>query len=379
MRADPREMDSDASDSTTCAWEIDIPVKPERARQRKPKLSRATTPTLTTTKKDKGRPSPRCAVVVEPASPSRDVGPPVRTTREVFKRLVATLDSVLPTDFRSAPRPNGAGARSLGKAGRSSHDVLADAVRFVAARRHKLDQQAMLRSRGTITVEVEVETSDCTITAMSPGAEFFFKDAPWGSIMGQSLRDFVQWEDLENLNALMSSPVATPAGHDSASSSVSGSRPASPASPLSSSCSAGSSSRRGSLTADAHAEYRRIRLLHFMSLESGMPSRPRCAPHSAAAYSSDDSQDPGCQPVPVQSSRPDGHGNEVPFTLLPPVAARGWSDAFEHDPMLCEQQEANDNQGRFLAKYVQTSMQVLPVAVASPTEPYRVLVAISLQ
>ena len=78
-------MDSDASDSTTCAWEIDIPVKPERARQRKPKLSRATTPTLTTTKKDKGRPSPRCAVVVEPASPSRDVGPPVRTTREVFK------------------------------------------------------------------------------------------------------------------------------------------------------------------------------------------------------------------------------------------------------------------------------------------------------
>jgi hypothetical protein len=47
--------------------------------------------------------------------------------------------------------------------------------------------------------------------------------------------------------------------------------------------------------------------------------------------------------------------------------------------MLCEQQEANDNQGRFLAKYVQTSMQVLPVAVASPTEPYRVLVAISLQ
>jgi len=330
----------------------------------------------TTIKKDKGRPSPRCAVVVEPASPSRDLGHPVRTTREVFKRLVATLDSVLPTDFRSAPRPNGAGARSLGRAGRSSHDVLADAVRFVAARRHKVDQQVMLRSRGTITVEVE--TSDCTITAMSPGAEFFFKDAPWGSMMGQSLRDFVQWEDLENLNALMSSPVATPAGHDSASSSVSGSRPASPASPLSSSCSAGSSSRRGSLTADAHAEYRRIRLLHFMSLESGMPSRPRCAPHSAAAYSSDDSQDPGCQPVPVQSSRPDGHGNEVPFTLLPPAAARGWSDAFEHDPMLCEQQEANDNQGRFLAKYVQTSMQVLPVAVASPTEPYRVLVAISL-
>ena len=369
MRDDTREMDSDASDSTTCDCDIDIPVKPERARQRKPKLSRATT-----IKKDKGAPSPRCAVVVEPASPSRDAGPPVRTTREVFKRLVATLDSVLPKDFRSVPRPNGAGARSLGNAGRSSHDVLADAVRFVAARRHKLDQQAMLRSRGAMTVEVE--TSDCTITAMSPGAEFFFKDAPWGSMMGQSLRDFVQWEDLDNINDLMSSPVATPAGHDSGPSSVSGSRPASPASPLSSSCSSASSSRRESLKFDAHADYRCIRLMHFTSMESDMPSRPRCASCWAAAYSSDDSEGPGCQPV--HSSRPDGHGNEVPFTLPLLAAARGWSDAFEHDPMLCDQPEANDNQGRFLAKYVQTSMQVLPVAVASPTEPHRVLVVISL-
>ncbi len=352
-----QEMDSDASDSTTCAWDIDVRVKPERSSGRKPKLSRATKLPY------KGAPSPRCAVVVEPASPSRDAPPPVRTTREVFKRLVATLDSVLPPDFRSAPRPNGAGARSLGKAGRSSHDVLADAVRFVAARRHKLDQQAMLRSRGAITVEVE--TCDCTITAMSPGAEFFFKDAPWGSMMGQSLRDFVQWEDLDNLNALMGSLVATPAGHDSTPSSVSCSRPASPASPASPVSSA-SSSGRGSLKADAHAEYRRIRLMHFTS----------SAPSSAAAYSSDDSEGPGFQPLP--SSRPDGHGNEVPLALLSTVATRGWSDAFEHDPMLCDHPDANDNQGCFLAKYVQTSMQVLPVAVASPTEPHRILFVISL-
>ena len=364
MHPKTQEMDSDASDSTTCAWDIDVRVKPERASGRKPKLSRATKLPY------KGAPSPRCAVVVEPASPSRDAGPPVRTTREVFKRLVATLDSVLPPDFRSAPRPNGAGARSLGKAGRSSHDVLADAVRFVAARRHKLDQQAMLRSRGAITVEVE--TCDCTITAMSPGAEFFFKDSPWGSMMGQSLRDFVQWEDLDNLNALMGSLVATPAGHDSTPSSVSCSRPASPASPVSSA----SSSRRGSLKADAHAEYRHIRLMHFVSMESDMPSRPRCAPSSAAAYSSDDSEGPGFQPLP--SSRPDGHGNEVPLALLSTVATRGWSDAFEHDPMLCDHPDANDNQGCFLAKYVQTSMQVLPVAVASPTEPHRILFVISL-
>ena len=99
----------------------------------------------------------------------------------------------------------------------------------------------------------------------------------------------------------------------------------------------------------------------------------------AAAFSSDDSQGQSCQTM--QQSRDnslDGHGDEMPLTLLPHAAAHDWPDAFEHDPMLCDQQEANDNQGRFLAKYVQTSMQVLPVAVASPTEPHRVLVVISL-
>jgi len=37
---------------------------------------------------------------------------------------------------------------------------------------------------------------------MSPGAKLFFKDAPWGSVEGQSLADFVQWEDLDDFNAL---------------------------------------------------------------------------------------------------------------------------------------------------------------------------------
>jgi hypothetical protein len=99
------------------------------------------------------------------------------------------------------------------------HAVLTDVVRAVAARRHKLDQQALLRERVSLMqamlrscgrITIEVETADCTIAAMSPGAEFFFKDAPWGSTLGQSLRDFVQWEDLENFNTLMMNPAGLP-------------------------------------------------------------------------------------------------------------------------------------------------------------------------
>jgi hypothetical protein len=317
MRADKREMDSDASDSTTCAWDIDIRVKPERARQRTPKLSRAIT-----IKKDKGAPSPRCAVVVEPASPSRDAGPPVRTTREVFKRLVATLDSVLPTDFRSVPCPNGAGARSLGNAGRSAHDVLADAVRFVAARRHKLDQQAMLteraslmqtmlRSRGAITVEVE--TFDCIIAAMSPGAENFFKDAPWGNMIGQSLRDFVQWEDLDNFNSLMN-PAGLPIEDRACT----------------------------------------IRLIHF-----AVSDFPPLQQHIATS--------------PFDESALDYEDEAL--ILVRYSSADGWSDAFEHDPMLCDHADDNStHKPHLLGNYVETSFQVLRTSNA----PQSALVAINL-
>ena len=308
---------------------------------------------------------PRQGIVkTEPAAaPRRPLGPSprplVRTTREVFKRLVASLDAALPTDRRSLPRTNGAGSRSLGNGGRSVHDVLADVVRAVVALRKQLDQQAVLRSMDAVMVEVEMP--DWIITAMSPGAEIFFNDAPWGSMMGQSLTDFVKWEDLADLDSLKA-PLATPAGCDIAPSAPSsGSHPTSPASSLS--CSSASSS---SGSADSRAEYRHIRLMHFTACP-------------AAAFSSDDSQGQSCQTM--QQSRDnslDGHGDEMPLTLLPHAAAHDWPDAFEHDPMLCDQPAANEVQGRFLAKYVHTTMQLLPVATASPTGPDRALVAISL-
>jgi hypothetical protein len=120
-------------------------------------------------------------------------------------------------------------------------------VRAVVALRKQLDQQAVLRSMDAVMVEVEMP--DWIITAMSPGAEIFFNDAPWGSMMGQSLTDFVKWEDLADLDSLKA-PLATPAGCDIAPSAPSsGSHPTSPASSLS--CSSASSS---SGSADSRAE-----------------------------------------------------------------------------------------------------------------------------
>ena len=315
---------------------------------------------------------------------------PVRTTRETFKRLVAELDAVLRADLRSAPRPNGAGPRSLGNAGRSSHDVLADVVRSVAALRSELDQQCMLRSSGAVTVEVE--TSDWTITAMSPGAEIFFKDAPWGSMMGQSLTDLVKWEDLDALHSLMSSAPATAAVYDADPASAPGSP--SPSPETASSVSEGSiheslrsdssysSSRSGSA-----AHHHRIRLMHFASVDLVAPSLlTSLPPVSADAHIRDDATVQGCHAArqsrnQYPSSRPDVHDDQDQHALLlPQDAADGWSDAFAHDPMLCDPQEANNggSPGCLHGKYVETSIQVLHVAAASPTETPRALVAISL-
>ena len=126
-----------------------------------------------------------------------------KPTREVFRDLVATLDTVLPVEHRSCARPNGAGSRSLGTAGRSVHDVLADVVRAVAARRAALERKTMLQSCGALSFEVEMP--GWVVTSASPGAELLFENAPWGSMEGQSLADFVHSDDLGPFNALWSS------------------------------------------------------------------------------------------------------------------------------------------------------------------------------
>ena len=129
-----------------------------------------------------------------------------RPTREAFKKLVAQLDRELPSDFRSLRCANGAGGRSLGLSGRSVHDVLSDVVRAVAARRVEVESKQTLRSRGVVALEVEMP--GWTITAASPGADLFFRDAPWGRIEGQSLADFVKREDFDELCAMFADASA---------------------------------------------------------------------------------------------------------------------------------------------------------------------------
>ena len=125
-----------------------------------------------------------------------------RPTREVFKQLISQLDRELPTGFRSARCANGAGGRSLGLSGRSVHDVLSDVTRAVAARRLEVERRKVLRSRGRVAFEIGMP--GWIIIATSPGAEAFFQNAPWGSMMGHSLADLVIPEDLDDLDALTS-------------------------------------------------------------------------------------------------------------------------------------------------------------------------------
>lgn len=119
-----------------------------------------------------------------------------RPTRKAFRKLLTMLDAVLPAGFRCKPLPNGAGTRSLGIAGRSVHEVLADVVRAVAARRAELDLKKLLQSRGALSVEVEMP--GWIITGTSPGAELFFQHAPpeWGALHGQSLADLLYCDNV---------------------------------------------------------------------------------------------------------------------------------------------------------------------------------------
>ena len=75
----------------------------------------------------------------------------------------------------------------------------------VAASRSEYSDKDNLRSDGAVAIEVSMP--GWIITAMSPVANHFFKDAPWGSVEGQSLADFVQWEDLDDFNALCLRPT----------------------------------------------------------------------------------------------------------------------------------------------------------------------------
>ena len=51
--------------------------------------------------------------------------------RMQLARLVADLDSLIPSNLRRQAQKNGAGRRAVGAGGRSLHDVLLDAVHAV--------------------------------------------------------------------------------------------------------------------------------------------------------------------------------------------------------------------------------------------------------
>jgi len=259
-----------------------------------------------------------------------------RTTRDVFKELVATLDQVLPDEFRSCPRPNGAGSRSLGGGGRSVHDVFADVVRAVAARRAELDRLAILRSCGPVTVEVEMP--GWTITSLSPGAELFFKDAPWGSVVGQSLADFVQWEDLDLFNSLCRP-------HDALLDY-----------PL---CCELQTLSQSSADSAHESATRCIKLMHFQ--DPGHTQRPlpsRRLPSPAACAQSQASS----------TECPNTCGREEANLLLRlPSASEHGCVAFIHDPLLCEHSllDTAEQSVTVIGEYVAMRVQVLEIDLVS--------------
>jgi hypothetical protein len=248
-------------------------------------------------------------------------------TRKLFKELLVSLDLVLPEEFRSCARPNGAGLRSLGTAGRSMHDVLSDVLRAVASQRAELDRKNMLRSHGSIVLEVEMP--GLNITSKSPGAELFFKDTPWGSLEGQSLTDFLQLEDVEYMNDMWCSRPS------SATLPSIPSNPASPRTPSSPSSSVASCSSSSAATC---AGTRRIKLMHF----SG--------PANVSKMSNQHSDD-------------EGHTSVASFEGC-------GCGAFEYDPLLLEEADPQQDLGVHL---VEATVHMLEV----PNSP-RALVVMTL-
>ena len=277
-------------------------------------------------KRDTSAPNSPSAISVELPESASSEGRIRRSTREVFSDLLAKLDAVLPADHRSVPRPNGAGSRSLGSAGRSVHDVLTDVVRAVAARRSEYSDKADIRSNGAVAIEVSMP--GWIISAMSPGAKHFFKDAPWGSVEGQSLADFVQWEDLDDFNALCLSPPCKSVELE---------------------------------------EKKRIRLLHWTGVNG--KGHDKVCP---SQYTSDEDQ---CL-VPQDAE------SDVE-TVVASGSGFGCS-AFDDDPLLSDQPDLAETTPFLRCKYIDAQVQVLQVTSSVPSDETteaassRALVAISV-
>ena len=238
--------------------------------------------------------------------------------RQVFRNLLGNLDDAIPAKYRSARKSRGAGTRSLGSAGRSIHDILTDAMRAVADRRSEQSDKVKPCS-GSVTIEVEMP--GWIISAMSPGARLFFKNAPWGCVEGHSLEDFVLWEDLNDFNALCP-------------------------------C------RATSQVKSAKTQESRIRLLHWQgfSEEDLAVDNEQCL-----------------APQLDKSDHEDVLAIESTFRC----------SAFEDDPLLCDQPKSSCEASVWRCKYVEAQVQVLRIHDVSSSESIgsastRALVAISM-
>jgi len=171
----------------------------------------------------------------------------------VQNELIRRLDEALPQDSdRTMPGKFSAGSFALGKSGRTLHLVLEDTLRhmrqdasIVLATRLQstTSQQAMQSGPSTpkaavltecnvgndvsslhraalmnsvSLIVIELENPWCwTITDMGLGAQKFFRDAPFSSIVGHSLAHLMRCEDLpvRDMNTVFHSHIWTQWSH----------------------------------------------------------------------------------------------------------------------------------------------------------------------
>ena len=165
--------------------------------------------------------------------------------RELQRRLIASLDHVLPPGAKRHTTVNGAGGRALGVSGRSLHNVLEDVLRFLRtllkrkARQRpaasdvdattaggglpsaraipgvpggaQLDDDAFRLSimASHSLVAIEVSLPDWSITRVNPGASAFFGSMPPVELTGQCLlNSFVHYDDVSDLQQLWAAAIA---------------------------------------------------------------------------------------------------------------------------------------------------------------------------
>ena len=172
---------------------------------------------------------------------------------DLEKHLLAKVDAVLPPGQRTTAQRNGAGKRSVGMAGRSSNDILNDCTRFLAQLKAERALQSasecgtsekrgrpdpsedaadaqppegapqsralaqptpvplrsmLMSSRSLFCLEVHIvdDSVDWQVDNVGQGAEALSLNSAGRDIRGQSLRDFVHPDDMEQLLSLRNHP-----------------------------------------------------------------------------------------------------------------------------------------------------------------------------